>query len=222
MQCWDLFNEPDGPEVNYIRTGSPHKYGRATELVGRIFDWAEEADPSQPLTAGVFAGSGRAERGNPNGRVMLASRSDVITFHSYLPGGLGASKGHRSRLRAAAGVHRVDGPAPPTPERIDSSPSAGSALLVGARGRRTQTRFPWSRWVRGTPADAPWFHELLHPDGAYYEERGRAVHASDATTHPAGRHLTPGDHANSERRRGSPWPPLTRWRRTRSGCRPDP
>ncbi|NIR40817.1 MAG: 1,4-beta-xylanase, partial [Actinobacteria bacterium] len=35
---------------------------------------------------------------------------------------------------------------------------------------RTQTRFPWRSWTEPVDDDEPWFHELLHADGAPYSE----------------------------------------------------
>ena len=173
VQCWDLFNEPNGPEVNYIRTGSAQKYRLATELLGRVFDWAEEADPSQPLTAGVFVGvSGALERGDPINRVMLA-RSDVITFHNYLPKErLVASIEHLCAYgRPVLCTEWMGRPKSP-PELIDVfAERRVGCYSWGLVDGRTQTRFPWSSWQRDTPPDAPWFHELLHPDGSPYDER---------------------------------------------------
>lgn len=88
VHCWDLFNEPNQAEANFPATATRQKYRLATELLSRTFDWAQQVDPAQPLTAGVFMGvSGSVERCDPINRVMLG-RSDVITFHHYsLAGG---------------------------------------------------------------------------------------------------------------------------------------
>jgi hypothetical protein len=73
---WDRLHE-----VLAIADG--HGIGAMLVLFDLVFDWTQEADPKQPLTAGAFLGvSGALERGDPINRVMLA-RSDVISFHSY-------------------------------------------------------------------------------------------------------------------------------------------
>jgi hypothetical protein len=34
---------------------------------------------------------------------------------------------------------------------------------------RSQTRFPWTSWLRRSDETTPWFHELLHADGTPYD-----------------------------------------------------
>lgn len=171
VQCWDLFNEPNAVEANFPTTGSAEKYRSATELLDLVFDWAQAADPSQPLTAGVFIGtSGAAERGDPINRVMLG-RSDVITFHNYF---------RRPRLESAID-HLLAYGRPvlctewmgrprSTVDLIDVFARRGvGAYTWGLVDGRTQTRCPWSSWRRPASEDAPWFHELLHSDGSPYD-----------------------------------------------------
>lgn len=170
VHCWDLFNEPNGPEVNYFRTGSAQKYRLATELLDRVFDWAQVADPSQPLTAGVFVGvSGALERGDAINRVMLA-RSDVITFHNYFARRrLVASIDHLSAYGRPVLCTEWMGRPRSTPDLIEVFVERDVGCYTwGLVDGRSQTRYPWSSWQKDTPADAPWFHELLHPDGSPY------------------------------------------------------
>lgn len=171
VHAWDLFNEPNGPEFNYAATGTAQKYRLATELLDRVFDWAEEADPAQPLTAGVFVGvSGALERGDPINRLML-SRSDVITFHNYLP-----------RRRLVASIDHLVAYGRPllctewmarprsTPDLIEVFAERDVGCYTwGLVDGRTQTKYPWTSWRKPTPPDRPWFHELLHPDGSPYD-----------------------------------------------------
>jgi hypothetical protein len=189
VHCWDVFNEPNGPEVNYIRSGTAGKYRLATELLDQVFDWCQEADPSQPLTAGAFVGiSGALERGDRINRIML-SRSDVITFHSYLP---------RARLLASI-EHLVAYGRPvlctewmgrprSTPDLIEVfADHQVGCYTWGLVDGRTQTKYPWTSWQRATPPDAPWFHELLHADGRPYdagevEHFARTVQAARAAS----------------------------------------
>ena len=61
----------------------PDKAERALELLEASFEWAREVNPSQPLTAGVWAGSWARETDlSPIQRFQLDS-SDIITFHNY-------------------------------------------------------------------------------------------------------------------------------------------
>ena len=53
---WDLFNEPDNPNPAYRDQETPRKAERARTLLTQTFVWARQADPTQPLTAGVWRG----------------------------------------------------------------------------------------------------------------------------------------------------------------------
>ena len=57
---WDLYNEPRNTTIN---------------LVGKVFRWAREVNPSQPLTVCIF--------GNKDLQKVISSNSDIITFHNY-------------------------------------------------------------------------------------------------------------------------------------------
>jgi hypothetical protein len=172
--CWDLFNEPDQANaISYPRDEIAHKARLTDQLLGQVFDWAQAVDPDQPLTAGVFVGvSGATERASSLNRTML-SRSDVISFHSYSP---------RKRLETSiAHLSAYERPLLCT-EWLGRSVGSTVDLLevfrqhdVGAFNwglvdGRTQTKFPWTSWLRPSKTTDPWFHELLHPDGRPYSE----------------------------------------------------
>ncbi len=171
---WDLFNEPNQPNaISYPHREVAHKTRLVDELLNAVFDWAQAVDPSQPLTAGVFNGvSGSVERASRVNRTMLA-RSDVISFHSYAA---------RKRLiRTIDRLGRYERPLLCTEWLARSTGSTADLIEVFAeRGvgawcwglvdGRTQTRYPWTSWMRPSPPDGIWFHELLHPDGRPYDE----------------------------------------------------
>ena len=88
VQLWDVFNEPDNPNQNAYGTAGAqtelaNKAEMATLLLKKVFVWARQADPSQPLTAGVWRGDWSSHAVlTPYNRVML-EESDVISFHCY-------------------------------------------------------------------------------------------------------------------------------------------
>lgn len=173
VQCWDVFNEPNGPEMNYWGSGTAQKYRLATELLDRVFDWTQAADPSQPLTAGVFLGtSGALERGDRINRIML-SRSDVITFHSYLDRRrLVDTIEHLLAYQRPVLCTEWMGRPRSTPDLIEVfARRQVSCYTWGLVDGRSQTRYPWSSWNKDVPEDAPWFHELFHGDGTPYDQR---------------------------------------------------
>ncbi len=212
VHAWDLFNEPDQRNsVSWGRYEIPHKTARADGLLNRVFDWCQAIDPTQPLTAGVFVGvSGAVERVSRINRTML-SRSDVISFHCYSP---------RPRLEAT--IDHLEGYGRPllctewmartigsTVDLIDVFADRGvGAYCWGLVDGRTQTRFAWTSWVRPAAPDAPWFHELLHPDGTPYDEAEAArLRAAAARVRGGGRGAGGGGgggRGRDESRRGAP------------------
>lgn len=171
VHCWDLFNEPNQAEANFPTTAARQKDRLATELLSQVFDWAQEVDPTQPLTAGVFNGvSGAVERCGPINRVMLG-RSDIISFHCYSPRKrLEASIEHLLAYgRPLVCTEWLGRPAsPPDLIEVFAAYDVG-AYAWGLVDGRTQTRYPWTSWRRPANESTPWFHELLHPDGTPYD-----------------------------------------------------
>ena len=176
---WDLFNEPDQPNaISYARQEIRDKTRVVGALVDEVFDWAQEVDPDQPLTAGVFTGvSGATERVSALNRTLLG-RSDVISFHSYAPrrrleSSIRHLQQYRRPLLCTEWLGRTLGSTADLLEVFEREQVG--AWCWGLVDGRTQTRFPWTTWLRPSPPDAPWFHELLHPDGRPYDERETAL-----------------------------------------------
>ena len=170
---WDLFNEPDSPNPAWARRDPVGKPGLIADLLERVWDWAVEADPDQPLTAAMFLAPSRRhpERVSRVARIAL-ERSDVISFHSYE----GAEKLHRcidhlsERGRPMLCTEWMGRPTSPVAlARVLRDRQVG-AYVWGLVDGRSQTRYPWTSWVRPSAPDTPWFHDLLHPDGTPYDE----------------------------------------------------
>lgn len=172
VAAWDLFNEPDSPNFAHVRRDVDRKRTRIAALLETVWDWAVEADPDQPLTVGVylFPSQPHPERASRVARVAL-ERSDVISFHSYE-----SAKGLTATID---GLERLGRPLVCT--EWMGRPTSPVALVQLLRDRdvdaftwglvdgRSQTRYPWTSWVRrGRPSD-PWFHDLLHADGTPYD-----------------------------------------------------
>lgn len=169
--AWDLFNEPDSPNPAYRHTEVRRKRALTARLVDRVFDWAQAAGPEQPLTVGVYLRPSLAtEHVTATSRISL-ERSDVISFHSYAPA--------RTLLRTIERLGRLDRPLlctewlgrPRSPaDLIDVLADHDvDAWCWGLVDGRTQTRLPWTTWVRASSPTAPWFHELLRRDGSPYD-----------------------------------------------------
>jgi hypothetical protein len=64
---WDLYNEP----------GNSNKKDSSLPLLTKIFQWAREVNPEQPISAGLWAWD--FEKLN----AFQAANSDIITYHNY-------------------------------------------------------------------------------------------------------------------------------------------
>jgi hypothetical protein len=175
VHVWDLFNEPDNRnEGSYGESELPDKAEKAAMLLEKVFAWAREADPSQPLTAGVWIGPWPEEKPLlPIERLML-EESDVVSFHSY--GALDAVKERIDQLR------RQDRPilcteymARPQGSRFDPiletfGQEKIAAYNWGLVAGKTQTIYPWDSWrVRYDGPPKIWFHDIFRADGTPFD-----------------------------------------------------
>ncbi|MFP4502315.1 MAG: cellulase family glycosylhydrolase [Candidatus Hydrogenedentota bacterium] len=175
--AWDLFNEPGNPVPQYQpQEGWTRKEKEAAHLVllGKVFDWAREANPAQPLTAGVWVAVGRrTDPVDPLDKLML-ERSDIITFHTYSP--LPAAK------TAVEWLQQAGRPIICTEYMARSAGSTFEAIMpyfkaedVGAINwglvsGRSQTIYPWHSWKEPfTEEPDPWFHDVFRKDGTPYD-----------------------------------------------------
>ncbi|MGB3051410.1 MAG: cellulase family glycosylhydrolase [Polyangiales bacterium] len=176
---WDLFNEPDNPNIlSYadVELRPDTKAAAAVALLRKAFVWARSVDPMQPITAGVW--QGKAEWGNPAGlspmNELMITESDVLSFHSYDPPELVTDQ--------VADLQRYGRPLLCTEYMARSAGSTFQGVLpifdqagVGAYNwglvsGRSQTIYSWGSWFTMDSADAdPWFHDVLYPDGTPYD-----------------------------------------------------
>lgn len=175
---WDLFNEPDNPNMNsYGPKGSnieldpKAKAERATELLAKTFRWAREVNPSQPLTAGVWVGD-YLKNPSPIAKLML-EQSDVISFHTY-------DKAPRAR-QLTEGLKALGRPVLCTEYMARGNGSTFEAILPvfkelrvaayswGLVDGKSQTTCAWSTWQQPAQGEPdPWFHDIFRRDGRPY------------------------------------------------------
>jgi hypothetical protein len=172
--AWDVWNEPNnGGGGNYVET--PDKKALVARLLDRVFDWAEAADPEQPLTSGVWTGDhwDRTETLDPVERIQV-NRSDVISFHDYSWPEIFERRA-RQMLSHGRPVLCTEYMARGAGSTFDGSLPIGKRLNIaminwGFVDGRTQTRLPWDSWKKPYTYDEPtvWFHEVLRADGTPY------------------------------------------------------
>ncbi len=179
IDAWDLFNEPDNSNHNSYGTGGtkaelPNKAEMATRLLAKVFDWARKAEPSQPLTAGVWMGSWADHEKMSAIDKLMVEQSDVISFHNY-----GNVQGVRERIEQLRRYGRpilcTEYMARPAGSRFDPHLQVFKETNVGAYcwglvDGRSQTIYPWDSWQKTYTAAPPvWFHDIFHRDGTPYD-----------------------------------------------------
>ena len=182
VQVWDLWNEPDNNNGNSYRAWEPpNKAELVLPLLKKVYAWAQEANPSQPLTSGVWLGDWvDPTKLQPWERVQL-EESDIITYHNY-----GPVEDQRRRVEA---LRRYGRPILCTEYMARPMGSTFETVLpylreqnVGAYNwgfvaGKSQTIYPWDSWDRKYTAEPRvWFHDIFRPDGTpYIEAEARAI-----------------------------------------------
>lgn len=172
---WDLWNEPDNGADQY--KGQEGKEPLVRALLAQVFQWARDADPSQPVTSGVWIGEDWTPggKGSPMEKLQL-SQSDVITFHDY-----NWPETFERRINQLIPYNRpilcTEYMARGNGSTFDGSLPIAKRYNVammnwGFVDGKTQTRFPWDSWQKPYVMAEPtiWFHEVFRADGTPYRQ----------------------------------------------------
>ncbi len=170
---WDLWNEPDNGADQY--KGQEGKEPMVRALLAQVFEWARDADPSQPLTSGVWLGDDWTPggRGSPMEKLQLA-QSDIVTFHDY-----SWPETFERRIDQLTPYGRpvicTEYMARGNGSTFDGSLPIAKRRNVGMMNwgfvdGKTQTRLPWDSWQKPYVLSEPtiWFHEVFRNDGTPY------------------------------------------------------
>lgn len=172
---WDLWNEPDNGADQY--KGQEGKEPLVRALLAQVFQWARDADPTQPITSGVWIGEDWTPggKGSPMEKLQL-SQSDVITFHDY-----NWPETFERRINQLIPYNRpilcTEYMARGNGSTFDGSLPIAKRYNVammnwGFVDGKTQTRFPWDSWQKPYVMAEPtiWFHEVFRADGTPYRQ----------------------------------------------------
>ena len=172
---WDLWNEPqsnDGPDS---AKEPPNKATLVLELLPQVFAWARSANPTQPLTSGVYDGDWSSPVTLNAMEQEQLSESDIITFHNYSNPGQ-----FEQRVRWLEQYHR---PIICTEYMARTNGSFFEGTMIVAKKHnvgainwgfvsgKTQTIYPWSSWQHPFTDGEPtiWFHDIFRGDGTPYQ-----------------------------------------------------
>jgi hypothetical protein len=172
---WDVWNEPDNGADQY--KGQDGKEPLVRAMLAQVFGWARDAEPSQPLTSGVWLGDDwlPGGKGSPMEKLQLV-QSDVISFHDYnwpetFEGRIKQLLPYGRPILCTEYMARGNG------STFDGSLPIAKRYNVAAMNwgfvdGRTQTRLPWDSWQKPYVIAEPaiWFHEVFRADGTPYRK----------------------------------------------------
>lgn len=205
---WDLYNEPGqyngAPRVskdrvyeiyenigvhlteedlpNYYRHGmepeNPEKRSYTLSLIKKVFKWAREVNPSQPITVGIYDYS--SDWGNfdklPELEQVIINNSDIISYHDYF--GLDYS------LEVIKNLQKYNRPLLCTEYVAREYGNTFEGLLPvfkknriggynwGFVAGKTNTNYPWKSWdstYTGPPEK--WHHDIFYENGDPFSEK---------------------------------------------------
>lgn len=160
--AWDLYNEP-------TNTTMPE---RSLPLLRKVFEWAREVAPHQPITSGLWNGNKELED-------FLIANSDIITFHCY-----DNPEDTRNTMQRMISTERpvictewLNRPRHSTIAEIlpmFKENKVGS-LFWGLVNGKTQTHLPWGHRPEHGEYKGVWQHDIFHPDLTPYDNHEIAV-----------------------------------------------
>jgi hypothetical protein len=174
--AWDLWNEPDNMNgSSYRRLEPDNKVELVNVLLPKIFAWARAANPSQPLTSGVWQGEWASDdKLSATARIQL-DNSDVISFHDYNDPAM-FEKRVQALMRFKRPILCTEYMARGNKSTFKGSLPIGLKYGVamynwGLVEGKTQTHLPWDSWKKpyvDGREPAVWFHEVFRIDGKPY------------------------------------------------------
>lgn len=171
---WDIWNEPDNTNNSSYGSLEPSdKIQLVLALLPKAFEWARSANPTQPLTSGIWRGEWSRDKLSPMTRVQI-EQSDVISFHSYE-----AADKFEERAKTLETYGRplicTEYMARPQKSTFQAILPIGKRLHIamynwGFVAGKSQTNLPWDSWQHPYTDHPPkvWFHDIFYPDGRPY------------------------------------------------------
>jgi len=176
--AWDIWNEPDNVnDGSYAKLEPADKVALVAALLPKAFEWARAANPTQPLTSGVWTGDWADPSKLSATEKTQIEMSDVLSFHNYSPPAdfkkhvLELENYHRpiicTEYMARGNKSTFEGILPIAKQYKVAAINWG--LVAG----KTQTWLPWDSWAKPYVGREPavWHHEVFHSDGKPYSQQ---------------------------------------------------
>jgi hypothetical protein len=154
---WDLYNEP----------GNSNKLDTSFNLVVKVFSWARDVNPDQPLTAGLWRWD--FEKLN----TFQALNSDILTYHEYEDVKahervLQLLKTHGKPMICTEYMARRNNSLFSTIMPLLKQENVG-AINWGLVSGKTNTIYAWDTPMADGGEPKLWFHDIFRKDGKAYK-----------------------------------------------------
>lgn len=167
---WDLYNEP----------GNSGYFNLTLPLLMKVFLWARDMNPSQPITTGLWNWGPKFKDLNE----LTVANSDIITFHHYnnaenLKKRLEEMKGYGRPILCTEYMARTRDCTFKSHLPIFKLENIG-AFNWGLVSGKTQTIFMWDSTYTAEPD--VWFHDIFRRDGTPFDPEEVALIRSLTST----------------------------------------
>ncbi|MBN1142906.1 MAG: 1,4-beta-xylanase [Bacteroidales bacterium] len=158
IAIWDLYNEP----------GNSGYGNKSLPLLKKVFEWAWEVRPSQPLSSGVWNQSLQELN------VFQIENSDIITYHNY-----DSPDKHKAAIDT---LRKYNRPLVCTEYMARRNNSLFTNIMPmlrennigainwGLVAGKSNTKYAWDEPIPDGGEPPLWFHEIFHPDGKPYRQ----------------------------------------------------
>ena len=155
---WDLYNEP----------GNEGKENTSMPLLKAVFTWAREINPSQPLTAGLWAWHFQELN------TFQALNSDIITYHNYSDPKdhqyvINLLKTHGRPMICTEYMARTNNSRFANIMPILKRENVG-AINWGLVAGKSNTIYAWNTPIADGSEPVEWFHDIFRKDGSPYRQ----------------------------------------------------
>lgn len=155
---WDLYNEP----------GNTGKLTSSMPLLKKVFIWAREVNPSQPLTAGLWAWDFQELN------TFQALNSDILTYHDYEGPEqhqliINLLKTHGRPMVCTEYMARTNNSRFSNILPILKKENIG-AINWGLVDGKSNTKYAWNTPIKDGGEPIEWFHEVFRKDGTPYRQ----------------------------------------------------
>lgn len=153
---WDLYNEP----------GNSGKRDSSLPLLQKVFEWARQVNPDQPISAGLWAWD------YENLNAFQAMHSDIITYHNYEDPQwhqrvIELLKSHGRPMICTEYMARTRNSRFSNIMPMLKQHNIG-AINWGFVAGKSNTIFAWETPIANGQEPIEWFHDILRPDGTPY------------------------------------------------------